>query len=272
MLPSPYLYPSFLLTLALPLSLSLSLSHKPARTMPPTNPPDNASPHPDGRTFTPSRASAALVEEAGGEKGLLALTTSFYEKAFLDVNVSKFVRDPSEPHAVRFSKWICEKLGAGTPWTEERRTRVHVHQNIGGMKHAVYDRSSAHFAAWHSPKRPKEEYGRHFNLGDCRAWMRLHFWAMREVGLWEKSPLFCDFYVRFIAHFVRVYEGSAPPFAREAARWSDPEHGGVESIARYIAGGRRMTDVLDISLDRALAQIPSSEAHDAEWPYINEAE
>ena len=33
-------------------------------------------------------------------------------------------------------------------------------------------RSSAHFAAWHSPKREREKFGQHFKLDDCRVWMR----------------------------------------------------------------------------------------------------
>ena len=40
--------------------------------------------------------------------------------------------------------------------------------------------------------------------------MRLHFWAMRETGIVEQSPSFAEYYVKFIAHFVSVYERSAP--------------------------------------------------------------
>jgi hypothetical protein len=50
------------------------------------------------------------------------------------------------------------------------------------MRVRVNDRSSAHFAAWHSPKRPAEDVGVHFQLNDARAWMRLMFWAGREEG------------------------------------------------------------------------------------------
>jgi hypothetical protein len=46
--------------------------------------------------------------------------------------------------------------------------------------------------------------------------MRLHFWAMRSVGIFERSPSFAAYYVKFIAHFVSVYERTAPPFARES--------------------------------------------------------
>ena len=93
--------------------------------------------------------------------------------------------------------------------------------------------------------------------------MRLHFWALRESGLIEKSPSFADYYVRFIGHFVRVYESTAPAFARDSFRWSaDPA-----KIKAYIQNGRRMRDVLDLSLNEALAQIPASEANDSIWPY-----
>ena len=44
--------------------------------------------------------------------------------------------------------------------------------------------------------------------------------------------------MRFIGHFIRVYERSAPPFTRESLRWSaDPAN-----VARYLDAGA-MTDV-----------------------------
>eukprot|EP00966_Prymnesium_polylepis_P172132 3980183-Prymnesium_polylepis.1 len=122
-------------------------------------------------------------------------------------------------------------MGHGQPWSQERSTRpmCPFHAPGVGTIH-VHDRSSAHFAAWHSPKRPPEDVGHHFKLDDCRVWMRLHFWAAREAGLFEgEKAAFGDYYVRFIAHFVSVYERSAPPFTRESMRWSaDPAN-----IARY---------------------------------------
>ena len=93
--------------------------------------------------------------------------------------------------------------------------------------------------------------------------MRIHFWAMRESGIMEKSPAFADYYVRFIGHFVRVYESSAPMFARDSFRWS----ANPENIERYYRDGRRMTDVLGLDFKSSLSQIPPSEANDFEWPY-----
>ena len=58
-------------------------------------------------------------------------------------------------------------------------------------------------------------------LDDARVWMRLHFWACREVGLFSggveadvvsnKPPTqlkldFQNYYERFIGHFMRIYE------------------------------------------------------------------
>lgn len=79
----------------------------------------------------------------------------------------------------------------------------------------------------------------------------------------EKSPTFCDYYVRFLGHFIRVYESSAPAFARESLRWSaDPKN-----IANYLRNGRRMVDVMGLTLDQAEEQLPESEANDFVWPY-----
>ena len=79
----------------------------------------------------------------------------------------------------------------------------------------------------------------------------------------EHSPSFADYYVRFIGHFVRVYESTAPAFARDSLRWSaDPRN-----MEKYLANGRRMTDVMGLSLDEAEKQIPEHEANDFVWPY-----
>jgi len=135
----------------------------------------------------------------------------------------------------------------------------------------------------------------------------LHFWAAREVGLFEgEKAAFGDYYVRFIGHFVSVYEASvqntksnhhhlphlilafciairhsctlrkftqAPPFARESMRWSaDPEN-----IARYkreSAYPAKMPGVIGLSTREAIASLPEHErsytgsrAAAASWPY-----
>eukprot|EP00967_Tisochrysis_lutea_P112470 scaffold177634_cov35-Tisochrysis_lutea.AAC.2 len=163
-------------------------------------------------------------------------------------------------------------MGHGTPWTEARRTRpvcpYHA-KGVGAID--VHDRSSAHFAAWHSPKRDSRDYGRHFDVQDCRIWMRLHFWAAREQGLFDHKG-FEDYYVRFIGHFVSVYERKAPPFARESARWSnDPAN-----IQKYISAGRQMADVKGLTPAEALNALPPDERAylgssvaplDRTWPY-----
>ena len=79
----------------------------------------------------------------------------------------------------------------------------------------------------------------------------------------EKSPSFADYYVRFIGHFVRVYESSAPMFARESLRWS----ANPSNTEEYIANGRVMKDVLGVSLEEAVKELPDAEANDDVWPY-----
>ena len=71
--------------------------------------------------------------------------------------------------------------------------------------------------------------------------------------------------MKFIAHFVRVYERTAPDFARESARWSLDE----ANCAAYISRGRTMPDVHGISLAQALDALMEHERAEAGgWPYV----
>lgn len=214
-----------------------------------------------GRTHVASTDSAALIDDIGGLPALEKMTDSFYDKAFRDATLDKFIRSHADPHGNRFARWVHQKLTGGTAWDEERAARSNAPVEVAhGHTIVVHDRTSAHVAAWHSPKRPSNEVGGHFKLDECRVWMRLHFWALRECHL---DPSFVDYYVRFIGHFVRVYEGSAPAFARESYRWSS----NPENIQKYADDGYRMNDVLSLSLGSALAQLPEKEANDDVWPF-----
>jgi len=213
-----------------------------------------------------------LLRSIGGLPTLLRFTTIFYKKAFVDPHLDQFIRKHEDPHGERFATWIAEKMGEGTPWTDARMTRPRDMMQIGRQVHEVaYDRSSAHFAAWHSPKREAHKVGEHFKPDDARVWMRVHFWAAREAGLFEpQHAAFMDYYIRFIGHFISVYSSKSPPFTRESARWSaDPRN-----IEQYVASGNRMTDVIDTPLEQALRQMPSGErlytgsGHaNPSWPY-----
>lgn len=226
-----------------------------------------------GRGFGPGQGghrphdeSRALLNEAGGREGILRFTNEFYRLCFADPHLDKFIREHDDPHGERFASWITEKFGVGTPWTDERRNRqVCPFQSHGRTLQTPHDRSSAHFAAWHSPKREPAKFGRHFKLDDARIWMRLHFLAMRTVGLYEVSPSFCAYYEKFVGHFVSVYERTAVQFTRESARWSeDPT-----KVERYIANGRVMDDVINVPLREALRNVPADERDGATaWPYI----
>jgi len=211
----------------------------------------------------PNSDTLRLLHEVGGKEGVRRFTELFYEKVFQDPHLDRFIRDQGDPHGERFANWIVEKFGEGTPWSEERRTRkVCPFQSHGHIIDTPHDRSSAHFAAWHSPKREAHEFGQHFKLDDCRIWMRLHFWAMREAGIFEQSPGFADYYIKFIGHFVSVYERSATVFARESARWSEDPH----RVEQYIAAGRVMQDVEGVPFNKAVSAVLPEERR-GEWPY-----
>ena len=217
-----------------------------------------------GRTHVISSESRRLINQEVTLDDLMKMTSLFYENVFQDPTLDKFIRDRSDPHGVRFAKWIHQKLSGSNVWDRDRQTRNLQPVTLANqIQHVVHDRSSAHAAAWYSPKRLAEDVGRHFQLDECRVWMRLHFWALRESGIIEQSPSFTDYYVRFIGHFVRVYESTAPNFARDSFRWS----ASPSNIETYIRNGRRMNDVLNLSLEEAKKQIPSSEANDNAWPY-----
>merc|ERR1719198_1125048 len=212
-----------------------------------------------------------LVRSVGLPK-LREFTETFYNKAFVDPHLDRFIRKHDDPHGERFALWIVEKFGDGTPWTEERLTRPQDLMRIGGhVREVAFDRSSAHFAAWHSPKREPHKWGHHFKPDDARVWMRLHFWAAREVGLFAPQyASFMDYYIRFVGHFISVYSSKSPPFTRESARWSaDPRN-----IAQYVEAGNVMFDVIDQPVEAALAALPPSERpytgsrHPSpSWPY-----
>lgn len=218
----------------------------------------------NGRTHEASEESRRLIEQEVSLADLETMTSLFYERVFQDPTLDQFIRSRNDPHGSRFAKWIHQKLSDSTVWDEDRRTRnlkPVIYPN--GFRHVVHDRSSAHAAAWFSPMRPSEAVGRRFQLDECRVWMRLHFWALRDSGILERSPSFADYYVRFIGHFVNVYESSAPKFARDSWRWS----GNKANIEAYLTNGRRMNDVLGLTLAKAMAQLPRVEQKDNVWPY-----
>ena len=239
-------------------------SHAPNPPPPLVSHPLNWRPNDGGHK--PNDATRSVLNEVGGVAGILKFTTLFYENVFADPHLDTFIRDRTENHAERFAFWIAEKLGdAAYPWTADRSKRsVCPFASHGLQFQTPHDRSSAHFAAWHSPKRLPGDFGVHFKLADCRVWMRVHFWSLRASGIAETSPSFTEYYVKFIAHFVSVYEQMAPQFARESFRWSADE----ENVRKYLANGRVMENVLGVSDRDTLRQLPVDEnARGTDWPY-----
>lgn len=211
----------------------------------------------------PTNETRRLLREIGGRDQLVKFTNLFYERSFEDAHIDQFLRDHDDPHGERFASWISEKFGDTTmPWTKDRVTRKRCpFQSHGYVFDSAIDRSSAHYTAWHSPKRSPEKFGQHFKLDDARVWMRLHFWAARESGVFDHKG-FMGYYIKFIGHFVSVYESSATQFARESARWSKNKN----NIHRYTANANVMADVIGVSLSEALKDLPRNE-RGGRWPY-----
>ena len=224
------------------------------------------------RSFAGSAETAALLAEAGGGDALRRMAAVFYSRAFVDPHLDQFIRNHNDPHGDRLGNWIAEKMtGEGRPWSEERSVRPREAVRVaGGQTVVVHDRSSAHVAAWHSPKREPHKVGQHFKLDDARVWMRLMFWSARSEGLFDRSPRFAEWYVRFIGHFVRIYESTAPAFARESARWSEDQRNIEAYLQGGPSGGPLMSSVIGLSYDAALQQLPADERSDiseSRWPY-----
>jgi len=158
----------------------------------------------------------------------------------------------------------------------------------------VHDRSTAHYAGWHSTKRPAEDVGTHFELDDCRVWLRLHFWACRECGLFGKDAAVSEidsdsagpalssvtraqfeaWYTKFLAHFVRVYRRIAPPFVPVECAWSLSKKNLDGYLTNVATGKISMPDVIDIlSDDEALRKLSDEDRQTVTsvkasgWPY-----
>lgn len=181
------------------------------------------------RKHHPSEATRDLLASIGGRDRLLAVTSRFYPKMFRDRQLSLFVQNFEDPHPERLADWIAEKMSGRAYWSSQLSSR---------QPDQPQDRSHAHYLAWHSPKRPRSQWGDHFKLDDAIMWMRLMFWSCREEGL-DSEP-FLGWYTQFIGHFIRVYSSKAPPFVLAAVKWSlDPAN-----LGKYEADGWLMKDVV----------------------------
>ena len=148
------------------------------------------------------------------------MTELFYEKAFGDQTLDTFIRSHDDPHGARFAKWIYQKLSGDRVWDEDRYQRnLEPIIVAGGRTHVVHDRSSAHVAAWYSPKRELQKVGRHFSLDECRVWMRLHF-----LGLAREWIVGYTLWRLFTCGLLRTLSASTnkrhPRFAWDSLRWS----------------------------------------------------
>jgi hypothetical protein len=214
--------------------------------------------------------TAAVLRAAGGQDGVVRVLTAFYSKFHEDRHLKQFLgglQQPLEVHARRLGLYITEQMGKpDAPWSKDLEERERkVIRLAGGRSAVVTDRFSAHHCAWHSVDRAPERVGRRFKLDDCRVWMRLMFWALRDCGHGEDSPFF-RYMLKFVAHFIAIYEQTARQFTLLEARWShDPRN-----LEIYERNGRFMGDVVDVPLSVAIAAIPAQERRTIDdWLYDN---
>jgi len=233
---------------------------------------------PDGGIgYTPR--TGEVLAAAGGVDGIIRITTRFYEKFHADAHLRQFLgglQQPLEVHARRLGSYIAEMMGAsGAPWTTDTRTNTTDRRQpiklANGRTALAADRFSAHHCAWHSVDRPREKVGRRFKLDDCRVWMRLFFWAVRDSGFDERTDVF-RYLQRFICHFIAIYETTARPFTLLESRWSAD----ARNTDAYISGrngaahggsARFMDDVVDVPFRVAIERVPPHERSLDAWLY-----
>jgi len=214
-----------------------------------------------------------ILRSIGGREALIHVTLHFYEKFHKDRYLSQFLgglQQPVEVHARRLAFYIAEQMGEPTkPWVSDTEMRDRkVIQLANGRSAVVRDRQTAHYCAWNSVGRPAERVGRRFKLDDCRVWMRLMFWSLRDCGYDEATPLF-RYMTKFIAHFIAIYETTARPFTLLESRWSaNPEN----TRAYEHEFDHYMPDVVNVSLAAAARALPEEERRGLDaWLYDDAA-
>ena len=70
------------------------------------------------RTHVPSEGTMSIMK-AISLADLQKMTDLFYEKAFLDHTLDKFIRSHEDPHGARFAKWIHQKLIGSDVWDRD---------------------------------------------------------------------------------------------------------------------------------------------------------
>ena len=230
-----------------------------------------------------------VLDSVGGAAGIAQVTARFYAKFEADAHLRQFLgglQTALPTHAHRLASYIAEMMGdPARPWSRDTRSRPKVAQRLAhGRTTVVTDRFGAHHAAWHSVDRPADAVGRRFKLDDCRVWMRLLFWAARDAGHAPETSLFFRYLLRFVGHFIAIYENTARPFVRLEARWAaeaaNTDAYAAGALARPAAAGdpcagapppgtpRFMADVVGVPLAVAAASLPASErAGTDEWLY-----
>jgi len=161
----------------------------------------------DDGDIQPTAGSARLLKEIGGGDKIRKTATTFYTKFLTDQLLKnlRIEKDGPEMHGKRFGDWLVEKMGGeGTPSTD-----------LGRENQLDWQ----HMRSYFSPQRAPARQGKRFELDECRVWMRLMFLAGREEGL-DKHTQFWNWYLKFIKHYIDIYNMCAPNYAERDAAWS----------------------------------------------------
>merc|ERR1712167_114890 len=84
-----------------------------------SNPSNSFVPLTINRGHKPSDGTIAIMKDITVQD-LQKMTDLFYEKAFQDDTLDKFIRSHDDPHGARFAKWIHQKLSGSTVWDQDR--------------------------------------------------------------------------------------------------------------------------------------------------------
>lgn len=88
----------------------------------------------------------------------------------------------------------------------------------------------------------------------------------------DSKELFQAWYCRFLAHFIRIYENSAPPFVHNELLWSKDEANTKKYLLEIEKGSHGMDDLLGIlNSNVAFKKLSKKEqtwiSENPGWPY-----
>ncbi|OQS06805.1 hypothetical protein THRCLA_20283 [Thraustotheca clavata] len=161
-----------------------------------------------------------LLYEIGGEGRILEFCIAFYQLASADPTLQTFLFDHDNvvSHGQRLAKWIVNYMEGNEDLCEPGWEFAHYHTRC------------------QSEKKPLRAVC--FSVRDCRTWMRLHFWAMRQCGL-DRNGRFWAWYVQLIHQHIALHNSYAPGYTIVDSVWSTIPG----NLQMYKENGQDMVDL-----------------------------